>query len=178
MQFVVNQWRTNTVNSDDCVTRLVMSMDRSPHYWNFFPTNSSKRMEMNWQLLETTLEVIFVSDYLENNFLLVQHQLWNWTISQKLHMQWRTHTSPRQESTFHYCSPRHSLSKQTAQESNRSSLDHFSLETDRRLTNQTSTSSSEYSCKVLQFQHAQRWAQVMQCNSHKTDESWQRRCQR
>ena len=61
---------------------------------------------MNWQLLETTLDHLRFRD-LENNFLL-QHQLWNWTISQKLHMQWRTHTSPRQESTFHYCSPRHS----------------------------------------------------------------------
>lgn len=42
------------------------------------------------------------------------------------------------------------LNKQIAQQNNQSS-DHFSLDTDRRLTNQTSISSSEYSCKPLQF---------------------------
>ena len=44
------------------------------------------------------------------------------------------------------------LSKQTTAQTTNQATDHFSLETDRRLTNQTSISSSEYSCKPLQFQ--------------------------
>ena len=149
VQFVVNQWRTNTVNSDYCVTRLVMSMDRSPITGTSFP----QILPRNGDELTT-----FRDNFRSSSFQRPRKQLPPPTSAVKLDYITKTPhavkdtyiSTTRIDFPLLQSSPQ--LSKQTAQESNRSSLDHFSLETDRRLTNQTSTSSSEYSCKVLQFQ--------------------------